>query len=246
MGKAKNRTSSEVKGNILKTDKTQLPSKTPTPTVSQTAGGGPSVSSYDIFLACIGRANNIVKLHKAAHGKKAKPEKYLADAHRAAVVLAISALDAFVRSLVVSKVRQLLSDSTKALPDSLCALVKRLLKEDGLFDAARQYDLLDRVEKALQGDFEKKSFQGTKVITEYLEMVGHKNVFHSVAINAQLNEDKLRDQLDEFTKRRHIIAHNGDLDLTENPPKEKPITKTYATDCIKLVTTIAKTVNQMG
>jgi hypothetical protein len=246
MSGPKNRTVPEVKGQILKTDDARLPSKTTTPAGLVGTGGVPSVSSYDIFLACISRANNIVKLHKAAHGKKAKPEKYLTDAHRAAVVLAISALDAFIRSLVVTKVRQLLSDKRKTIPDSLCALVKKLLKEDGLFDAARQYDLLERVEKALQGDFEKKSFQGTKVITEYLEMVGHKNVFHSVAIKAQINEDKLRDQLDEFTKRRHIIAHNGDLDLTENPPKEKAITKTYATDCIKLVSRIAKTINEMG
>jgi hypothetical protein len=77
-------------------------------------------------------------------------------------------------------------------------------------------------------------------------MVGHKDIFHAVAMKAQLNEDKLRDQLDEYTKRRHIIAHNGDLDLTQNPPKEKGITKTYASDCIRLVSKIAKTINEIG
>jgi hypothetical protein len=110
-----------------------------------------SFSSFSIFERCIERARNLVKIHEAAHGgKKAKPEKYLADAHRAAIVLSISALDAFVRSFVIERVRFLLADKAAKLPETLSARIKSFLKEDGLLESARKDDLLDRVEKAFR------------------------------------------------------------------------------------------------
>lgn len=45
-------------------------------------------TSWDLFLLCIDRAKNLLKLHQAAHGKRAKPERYMADAHRAAMLAA--------------------------------------------------------------------------------------------------------------------------------------------------------------
>ena len=203
------------------------------------------VTSYGIFKLCIERAKNLIKLHAAAHGKQAKPEKYMADAHRAAIVLAVSALDAFVRTFVIRQTRVLLADRTRALPGALADQIKKFLKDDQLLDAARKDDLLDRVEKAFQNDFERRSFQGVKNITEYMKMVGYEDIFHDVAIDAGVNEETLKKDLDKFTKRRHVIAHKGDYDLNQNPPKENIVTKKQAEDCIRLVTKIAKHIDGM-
>lgn len=67
------------------------------------------VTPYDVFLLCIERARNLIKIHKAAHGNKARPEIYLADAHRASVVLAVSALDAYMRSFLIHKIREVVA-----------------------------------------------------------------------------------------------------------------------------------------
>jgi len=201
--------------------------------------------AYDIFQMSIARARNQIKIHQAAHGRRAKPEHYLADAHRAAIVLAIAALDAFVRSFVISRIRAILADKTKTLEPSLADHIKRFLKEDGLLEAARNDDLHERVEKAFTGDFERKSFQGTDSITKCFQMVGIKNVFHQVAVKARVNEDNLKDDLDRFTKRRHIIAHCGDYDLSQNPPVENKVTKKYAEDCIKTVSIVAKAIHSL-
>lgn len=204
-----------------------------------------SLSSFDIFCMCIDRAKNMVKIHAAAHGKGGKPEKYMSDAHRAAVVLSVSALDAFVRTFVISRTRNLLADRTRALPAPLCDHIMRFVRDKDLLEAARNDDLLDRVEKAFRSDFEKRSFQGCKVIAEYMQLVGFEDVLHEVAVNAGVNEDTLREELDEYTERRHTIAHRGDYDLSVNPPEENTITKTYAQNCIKLVTLIAKHINEL-
>ena len=111
---------------------------------------------------------------------------------------------------------------------------------------ARKDDLLERVEKAFRSDFERRSFQGIKSIEEQLRIVGYNDIFHEVAKEAQLNEVTLRSDLDRFTQRRHAIAHRGDYDLNENPPKEKEITKKDAESCIKLVCQIARHMYELG
>lgn len=205
-----------------------------------------TLGSHDIFLLCVQRARNLVKLHEAAHGKAGKPEKYTSDAHRAAIVLAVSALDAFVRDFVIAKTRELLQERLKTIPEALAIEIKKFLKDDALLEAARKDDLLERVEKAFRADFEKRSFQGTKNIEEQLKVVGYVDIFHEVAVRAHMNEDSLRADLDRFTKRRHAIAHRGDYDLSQNPPPEQIVTKKDAEDCIKLVTRIAKTMHEIG
>jgi len=227
---------------------------TPTPPLPTEALGidggavpvGGNFTAYDVFEKCIERASNLVKIHEAAHGKRAKPEKYLADAHRAAVVLAISALDAFVRTFAMAKIKDRLVNPKSPLPTPLIAQIKKFMKDDDLLDAARKYDLHERVEKAFANDFERRSFQGTRNITECLEMAGYVDVFHIVAKKSQLNEESLRDNLDRFTSRRHVIAHRGDYDLSQLPPSENVITKNDAEECIKLVTKIARTINSLG
>lgn len=204
------------------------------------------LTSHSIFRLCVQRAHNLVKLHEAAHGKAGKPEKYTSDAHRAAIVLAISALDAFVRDFMIAKTRALLQDRSKVIPDALSAEIKKFLKDDALLEAARKDDLIERVEKAFRADFEKRSFQGPRNIEDQLKVVGYSDIFHEVAMKAHLNEDTLRADLDRFTKRRHAIAHQGDYDLSQNPPPEHVVTKKEAEDCIKLVTRIATTMHELG
>jgi hypothetical protein len=204
------------------------------------------VTPFTIFNLCIERAHNLIKIHEAAHGTKAKPEKYLADAHRAAIVLTISALDAYIRSLIISKIREILANKTQLLPVSLFEQIKKFLNQDVLLEAARKDDLLDRVEKAFQSDFERKSFQGTKNIEDYMKMAGFDNIFHAVAMNAGINEDTLRSNIDRFTNRRHTIAHKGDYNLKEQPPRENVITKKDAQECIKIVTIVAKEIHKLS
>jgi len=219
---------------------------------TDTSGSGESTAAleswtaYDIFQRCIERANNLIKLHAAAHGKQAKPEKYMSDAHRAAIVLSVSALDAFVRTFVIERVRQTLADQSAVLPGGLKDKIKNFVKDDDLIEASRRNDLLERVEKAFRSDFEKRSFQGTKVIAESMKMVGFSDIFHDVAKKAGCNEETLRQNLDRFTERRHEIAHTGDYDLSNNPPTENIISKKEARDCIRLMKLIALHIHIIG
>ena len=218
------------------------------PPVPERAATAPQlVDAHAIFRLCIGRANNLLKIHETAHGKnRSRPEAYLADAHRAAIVLAISALDAYVRTCCLERIRIILVDRKKPLPGPLANEIKRLIKEDHLLEAARMDDLLSRVDKAFWQEFQRKSFQGVKNITDCLQIAGFQDVFHEVAVSIPINEDKLKLELTRFTDRRHVIAHQGDYDLSQNPPVESSIRKKDAEDCIKLVSQIAATIHKLS
>lgn len=236
----------QAKGKGAKAKRAPAASHTSPGQAADATGVGGKLTSYDVFRLCIERAKNLIKLHKAAHGKQAKPEKYMADAHRAAIVLAVSALDAFVRTFIITRTRVLLARKDQVLPNSLRDRIKRFLKEDDLLDAARKDDLLDRVERAFTNDFSRRSFQGTKNIAEYMQLVGYDNIFHEVAMKAGVNEDTLCADLNKFTERRHLIAHRGDYDLNENPPKQNLVTKKDAEECIKTVDLVAKCMYELG
>jgi hypothetical protein len=169
----------------------------------------------------------------------------LADALRASIVLAVSALDAFVRTFVVNKILERVSDVTQTLPDKLREQIKEYLGTDTLLDAARIGDLRSRVDKAFRDHFEEQSFQGVKNISLAMRLIGYEDVFKTVAQNPSKNEDHLKRDLAIFTKRRHIIAHCGDYDFAQTPPKVNKISMAQANECIKLVELIAEEIHKL-
>jgi len=223
------------------------PVKLPRVPIQPASPAAQVTDAYAVFKLCISRANNLLKIHEAAHGKnQARPEAYLADAHRAAIVLAISALDAYVRTCCLERILNFLYDQHNELPPLLASEIKRLIKDDHLLEAARKHDLSARVEKAFRQEFQRKSFQGVKNITDCLQIAGFKDVFHEVAVSVSINEDNLKFELTRFTERRHAIAHQGDYDLSQNPPIESGIRKKDAQDCIKLVNRIAAAIHALS
>jgi len=204
-----------------------------------------SITSYGIFEKCIVRAENLISLHDSTENIDEVSEEHYCDCYRAAVVLSISALDAFIRKTLVSEIRKILSDDSKPVNSDLSEYIKNLLNQDKLLDAARKYNLLDQVEAAVKNDFETKSFQGEWKIVTYLKMVGYKDIFSDVSIKADINEKNLKRKLNLYTTRRHVIAHSGDYDLNQTPPKENNIQKAYAKDCIDTVRLFAETIHDI-
>lgn len=203
-----------------------------------------SLNSFEVFSKCIKRSENLISFHSTTEEIEEISEQYYCDCYRAAVVLSISALDAFVRKVIISEISKQIIDK-KQLNDKLKDYVKSLLNQDKLLEAARNYDLLEQVEKAIKADFETKSFQGEWKITSYMEMVGYKNIFSEVSISADINERNLKRKLGVFTNRRHIIAHSGDYDLNQNPHNENKIDKKFAVECIDTVKLFAENINKI-
>jgi RiboL-PSP-HEPN len=212
---------------------------TPPPTVT-------SVTPYSIFQSSVKRAKNLIAIHGLAHGKQGQPPPFLSDAHRASIVLAVSALDAYVRTLVIDRIVSTVANPKKVVPEKLREHIKACLGHDIIFEAARQGDLSSKVEKAMRDKFDDQSFQGVKKITEAMRLIGYEDVFVIVAQSASENETILKEKLSRFTKRRHIIAHCGDYDLNQTPPEENKLLKEEVLECIRVVELVAREINKLS
>ncbi len=203
----------------------------------------PKLTPYDIFQRCIKRAQNLIDFHSS--DKESEIAEHFCDAYRAAIVLSISALDAFIRSIVTERINNILLDNTKELPEKLALYLKNLLNQDKLLLAARKYNLHEVVDKHIKEDFGTKSFQGEWKIKTFMELVGYNNIFKQVSDKADISETNLMKKLEIYTQRRHIIAHSGDYDLNNTDQKENSINKEFAEDCVGLVNKFAKHVNEI-
>jgi hypothetical protein len=203
----------------------------------------PKLSPYDIFQRCIRRAQNLIDFHSEENGSKT--DEHFCDAYRSAIVLSISALDAFIRAIVTEKINNILLDNSKELPEKLSAYLKGLLNQDKLLSAARKYNLQEVVDKHIKEDFGTKSFQGEWKIKTYMEIIGYTNIFKQVSEKADISETNLMRKLDIYTQRRHVIAHSGDYDLNSTTQTENTIEKKFAQECVDLVNKFAKHVNEI-
>lgn len=204
-----------------------------------------SVTCYTIFENSIKRAENLFRLQSKPNAKATRSLQGISDACRAAIVLAVAALDAYVRAFVIERILAKLADLKQPVPTKLKEQAKDFLGHDGLFDAARNGDLSSRLEKAFRESFEEKSFQGVEKIGEAMKLIGYENIFHIIACSASVNEDHLKRDLGRFTKRRHIIAHCGDYDMNQAPPKENGISGEDVRNCIQTVKLIAAEIQKL-
>lgn len=205
----------------------------------------PSTTAFSLFQSSIKRARNLLEIHRLAHSTRKLPRKSLADAHRAAVVLAVSALDAYVRTLVIAKIVAIVANPSEKIPDKLQDQIKNYLDQDSLLEAARKGDISYRVGKAFRKKYEDKSFQGVENIIVAMKLLGIDDVFATIAKKAMVNEAILKRDLGIYTNRRHIIAHCGDYDLNQTPPVEKNILKKDVLSCIRTVELIAREINEL-
>lgn len=199
------------------------------------------LSPYDIFLRCIKRAENLINFHSE---DKNPDEEHFCDAYRASVVLTIAALDAYTRTVAIIKIKEKLKKRPK-LTDPLCLYLKTIMTHDTLLECAMNDNFFIEIENQISSDFQKKSFQGERKISHYLELAGYKNIFGIVSKKNNINEQNLKNQIDDYTKRRHTIAHGGDYDINQIPFKEIEIKKDYAVSCHKVVSDFTKTLNEI-
>ncbi|MDR3197935.1 MAG: hypothetical protein LBU34_08725 [Planctomycetaceae bacterium] len=204
----------------------------------------PQLTAYEIFEKCIIRAENLISIQTFTVDVERISEQHYCDCYRAAIVLSISALDAYIRKIVISEIVKMFLDK-KPLNENLRKYIKELLNQDKLLDAVRDYDIIKPVEDAIKEDFGTKSFQGEWKISYYLGLLGHENIFSKVADEANISEKILRKNIEIFTKRRHIIAHSGDYDLNQNPHKENEIKIDDVKKCIDVVKTFVQNINKI-
>src|SRR5271167_1554511 len=172
---------------------------------------------YRLFQASLERATNLLKIHAAArrnhrHKRRRKPTpKYLDDAYRAAVALATSALDAYIKATIFDRISaKIWSKKPAKLPASLVKLIVERFKDPtDIVEKAMQSGpvFLIEVEKVLDRTLQTRSYQGVDSIVEGFALIGVDDILVRVAGKTRRTVKELETSLVTYTQRRHAIVH---------------------------------------
>lgn len=148
---------------------------------------------------------------------------------RSAIVLAVSAMDAYFHDRIRYRAGRFTIDT---LPKQLASL-KIPLSEIAKWDeATRKGNVVRRW--AVQ-HLETKSLQSPNAIVEALKLIGISNFWNTVEPDSSAR-DALKTRLNNLVKRRNQIAHEGDRLRSRSSGKAlRPITHDYAVQAIEFV-----------
>jgi hypothetical protein len=169
---------------------------------------------------------------------------------RAAVVACISALDAYAHSVLYERIPIALRTNPVPLP--LCEAMSAILpiKNGSSFRDALPVLLLQDSSAELFTKLKEKtlvflSYQAPEKIIAAYDLIGHENIFDSVADMWQgprTSAQEIKSTLASYVKRRNQIAHEGDHDANGNP---RPMQPAYASGCREFTVGLVSRLNRV-
>lgn len=165
----------------------------------------------------------------------------LSDILRAALVLAVSALDHFVHEFV----RLGMLDVYRGMrPQSAAFLSFRIALADarsGFADPAKD----DWLDQAVRASHSWQSFQHPDKIADAIRLVSVTSLWDAVALDLGAQSKTVKAQLSAIVDRRNKIAHEADIDAT-NPGSRWPINAKMVTDAIATVERIVQSIDKVA
>ncbi len=205
-----------------------------------------SEQAFRIFNSGIKRAENLLSINlTSTEDTLSISEDKLEDSYRAVIVLGISALDAYIKTFLIVKIKKSLLERNLSR-DLKIYIKEELFSKDELHQVVLENNFYEKVVAKFDQDFEKRSFQGQKSIDKFMKLAGFTQVFKQIANSADRSVDILLSSIEEYTQRRHLIVHCGDHDLTQTELTENKIKKEYASKCIDLVKLIVKEIHKIS
>jgi hypothetical protein len=169
---------------------------------------------------------------------------------RAAVVASLSALDAYVHAVLYERIPVALR--ANLVPAALCDLMASSLpiRNGGTFKnalplLAAQDSLTELCTKVKDKTLVFLSYQAPEKISAAYELIGHENIFESVAALWQgpgTEAEDIKRNLANYVRRRNQIAHEGDHEANGQP---RPMRPQYAQGCRDFVAGLATRLNRV-
>lgn len=169
---------------------------------------------------------------------------------RSAVVASLSALDAYVHSVVYDRLPHALQLSP--IPQSLCEAMSSILaikNAEGFRNAAPIIASTDSFAELSRLLKEKTlvfvSYQAPEKIIAAYDLIGQNNIFDRVSAmwpGPGTSADDIKRYLANYVKRRNQIAHEGDL---EHGGRERSMQPLYAQNCKEFVVNLTSRLNRV-
>jgi RiboL-PSP-HEPN len=189
------------------------------------------------------RAGTLLKLHSS--GTAGRPKKEKEDILRAAVMLAVAAVDSYFHDKILERLTPLLqARKGKNLPGDLIKLLEKncgVEKLLGVLYEERPHRHIHTIVKQAQADL---TFQKPDKIENALKLIGISDFWYKVAVKMGhgTSKESLKRKLGQYAARRDKIAHEADRAPGSTLNK---ISRPYVKECLNFVDRFIKGADTM-
>ncbi len=216
------------------------------------------MTAYAHFQHSIASAQKLVAMYKELRGHRQLGQRGrltpqnedLLWLPRSAVVASLSALDAYIHTVLKEQIPIALRGNP--IPNSLCDALANIIpvKNGAGFREALPIITAANVFVELSQRLDEKtlsfvSYQAPEKIINGYELIGHPNIFDDVSQlwpGPNTTADYIKRNLANYVKRRNQIAHEGDREANGAVRHMKPA---YATQCAEFIENLAQKLNRV-
>jgi len=197
------------------------------------------------FEYTMARVHGLLKIRKqmSTQQGRARPRREVSDLLRSALVLAVSAFDAYCHDCLAFYARDGLVRvlNNDCLTEELQKFIKDHFKPTDLCKMLVKADPQEEFIKAFVGCYDNRSFQDVGRIEKVFAFLGIEGICEKVATRLGQSRDQLAGRMAKIFSSRHSIVHSGDyVEGAQGRPKQKGIRAPAVQDDIRWLTDVTE------
>ncbi len=196
------------------------------------------MQAIQAFDATIKRARAVLQAHERLRGPgRGKRPRSHADVLRAAVVITVSAMDAYFHDKILENVRRVVRKTAPNFPQQLVKLLAEDSKAEQIVSKFLKISMASRplahIRTEVRKSLSERAFQDPGKIDWGMKIIGVNNFWRDAARKAELTEKQLKDSVQKYVRRRNEIVHQGDLGTSKKRKhRVQGINREYVVGCV--------------
>jgi hypothetical protein len=199
------------------------------------------MEAVEAFDSTIQRARALIKAHAKLRGPgPGKRPRFHSDLLRAALVTAVSAMDAYFHDKIVRNVSSTIKKTKPNFPPELVSLLAGRQKANEVVGVLLQISMkarpLAHISTRVARGLSERTFQDPGRIEQGLKIIRVQDFWTSVSNALDVPPNELKREMMQYVKRRHSIVHAGDLGTSKKMRHQvRQISRTFAETCIESI-----------
>ena len=198
-------------------------------------------SAIDLFRISITRVRDLIAVHNSLKAQ-ASSVLDLSDMLRAALVLAVSALDYYIHEVVRIGMLEI-HRGPRPEPPGFSRFQISLGSARAGINAGQNID--SWLEDEIRQRHSYKSFQQPEAIADAIRLISDKKLWEEVSTNMGSPARSIKQQLSLIVDRRNKIAHEADIDPTLSIGNRWPIDELLVNEAVDFIEQVVESIDNI-
>jgi hypothetical protein len=198
-------------------------------------------SAIDLFRLSIARVRDLIAVHNSLKAQ-ASSVLDLSDMLRAALVLAVSALDYYIHEVVRIGMLEI-HRGQRPEPPAFSRFQISLGSARTGINAGQNID--SWLEDEIRQRHSYKSFQQPEAIADAIRLISDKKLWEEVSTNMSRPAKDIKQQLNRIVDRRNKIAHEADIDPSYPIGDRWPIDELLVNEAVDFIEQVVESIHNI-